>query len=263
MKHLYLFGILLILLFNQTRAQKLREDTIPKKNSSKNKYRTEISPYSLTFRGGLTQFFGELGQQDMKGSLGLGLVRSINKNLSLNLEYTAGKLGGQQEQLFNSYFVNEYNLIEILAKWNLLEQFQKEKPIDYNLSIYGGLGLMFFTANAYDMTTDELVRFSNSKASKRNQLFLRWGNPGGKSGIKKTRERVIPIGTSLEFILSEKLKVGVDYRFYFIRTDKADATSGQRLLNPEEADSYSDTPNDKFSLLSVSLTHSFAKPGRR
>ena len=122
---------------------------------------------------------------------------------------------------------------------------------------------MFFTANAYDMTTDELVRFSNSKASKRNQLFLRWGNPGGKSGIKKTRERVIPIGTSLEFILSEKLKVGVDYRFYFIRTDKADATSGQRLLNPEEADSYSDTPNDKFSLLSVSLTHSFAKPGRR
>ena len=263
MKHFYLFSILLILLSNQTKAQKLKKDTISKKTLTKHTYRTEISPYSLTLRGGLTQFFGELGQQDMNGSMGLGFARSVNKNVTLDLEYTAGKFGGQQEQLFNSYFVNEYNLVEILVKWNLLEQFKKKKPTDYNLSVYGGLGLMFFSANAYDLTTDEVVRFSNSEVSKRNQLFLRWGNPRGKAGIKKTRERVIPIGTSLEFILSEKLKVGVDYRFYFIRTDKADATSGQRLVNPEEADSYSDTLNDKFSLLSISVTYSFAKLGKK
>ena len=263
MKHFYLLIVILFLLSNRTGAQKLKVEMPVKKKTAGNTYRTEISPYSLTLRGGLTQFFGELGQQDMKGSLGLGFARSVNKSVSLDLEYTAGKFGGQQEQLFNSYFVNEYNLVEMLVKWNLSEQFKKKKATDYNLSIYGGLGLMFFSANAYDLTTNELVRFSNSEVSKRNQLFLRWGNPQGKAGIRKTRERVIPIGTSLEFILSEKLKVGVDYRFYFIRTDKADATSGQRLVNPEEADSYSDTPNDKFSLLSVSLTHSFAKPGKR
>jgi len=263
MMHLYLLVIILFLLSSRSEAQKQEIVSRTRKYQTTNTRRTEISPYSLTLRGGLTQFFGELGQQDMQGSTGISLGRSVNKNVNLNLDYTTGKLGGQKEDLFNSYFVNEYNTVEILVKWNLLEQFQKQKPIDYNLSVYGGLGIMFFAANAYDLTTDELVRFSNSQTSKRNQLFLRWGNPGGKPGIKKTRERVIPIGTSLDFILSEKWRIGVDYRFYFIRTDKADATSGQRLVNPEEADSYSDTPNDKFSLLSVSLTHSFAKPGKR
>ena len=263
MKHVYLHFIVLALLYGTAEAQQRKRVTTPAKRTFHKATKTEISPYSLTLRGGLTQFFGELNEQDMHASLGVGIARKINKSVSLGLDYTAGKVGGQKAQLFNSYFVNEYNLVEILVKWNLLEQFKKKKPTDYNLSVYGGLGLMFFSANAYDLTTDEVVRFSNSEVSKRNQLFLRWGNPRGKAGIKKTRERVIPIGTSLEFILSEKLKVGVDYRFYFIRTDKADATSGQRLVNPEEADSYSDTPNDKFSLLSISVTYSFAKLGKK
>jgi hypothetical protein len=213
-------------------------------------------------KGGLTQFFGELNEQDMRSSFGIGLDRNINKSISLSLNYTAGKVGGQKVELFNSYFINEYNTVEILTKWNLTEQFGSSKSNLCNISIYGGLGLMFFSANAYDVTTGKLLRFSNSELSKRNQIFLRWGNPGGKSGIRKTRERVIPIGTSVDYLVSEKWILGMDYRFYFIRTDKADATSGQRLVNPEEQDSYSDTPNDKFSVLSVSLIHYFAKATR-
>jgi len=260
MKHVYLQFIALVLLYRTTTAQSHKRNPTIARDLSHQTTRTEISPYSLTLRGGLTQFFGELNQQDMKGALGISLERKVNKKVSLNLDYTTGKIGGQKLELFNSYFINEYNTAEFIVKWNLTEQFTPEKSDLININIYGGAGLMFFSANAYDLNTNKLVRFSNSEFSKRNQMFLRWGNPGGRAGIKKTHERIIPIGTSIECYISRRWKIGLDYKFYFIRSDKADATSGQRLINPEEADSYSNTQNDKFSLLSVSLAHCFAKP---
>jgi len=254
----YAYALVLLLLFpvithGQNRA-------VPAKHTYKGAMRTEMSPYRLNIKGGLTQFFGELGEQDMRSAYGIGLGRNINKKVSINLDYTAGKVGGQKALLFNSYFINEYNTFELTGRWDLTEQFGKNKLNDFHLSVYGGFGLMLFSANSFDITTNELVRFSNSQFSKRNQLFLRWGNPGGKAGIKKTHEGIIPIGTSMDYNLTNRWKLGLDYRFYFVRTDKVDATSGQRLVNPEEADSYSNTPNDKFSLLSVTITHCFVKP---
>ncbi len=223
-----------------------------------------ISPYSLTVHGGLTQFYGELQKQDMRGVLGIGLNRSFNKSLSLGFEYSIGKLGGEEIPFFNSYFINEYNAAELLVKWNLMEQFVQNHHDDLDLSIYGGLGLMMFSANAYDITSNKLLRFTNSATSARNQLFLRWGNPHGKPGIKKTNERIIPVGIEANYKLFEKLIFGIDYRFYFVRSDKVDATSGMRLINPEEADTYSKTPNDKFSFLSFSVMYKFSKyPGHR
>jgi hypothetical protein len=219
--------------------------------------------FSISARGGLTQFYGELNEQDMKGSYGLGVSARITKAVSLGIDYSAGKIGGQKIPLFNSYFINEYNAVEFIGRWNLTKQFSKNKDDLLDVSVYTGVGLIFFSANAFDLKTDELVRFSNSETSKRNQLFLRWGNPRGKLGVKRTHERIIPVGAILDYNLTERFKLGLDFRFYFVRTDKLDATSGQRLINPEEAESYSDTPNDKFSLLAVTLTHYFAKPGKR
>lgn len=222
-----------------------------------------ISPYSLTVRGGLTQFYGELGQQDMPAMYGVEINRAFNKTLSLSLEYSMGKLGGQEVSFFNSYFINEYNAIELLAKWNLTEQFVPDNDGEFNINIYGGLGLMMFSANAFDIKTNNLLRFTNSKTSARNPLFLRWGKPHGKWGIKKTNERIIPIGASFDYKLFEKLIFGFNYQFYFVRSDKVDATSGMRFINPEEADSYSKTPNDKFSFLALSMTYKFSGSQKR
>jgi len=217
------------------------------------------SRYSVTVRGGLTQFYGELQKQDMHGMLGIGLSRKFNNPISLNIEYTIGKLGGEEIIFFNSYFINEFNSMELLAKWNLTEQFIQNHDGELNINFYGGLGLLMFSANAYDITSGKLLRFTNSASSARNPLFLRWGNPRGSPGIKKTNERIIPVGLSVDYKLFEKLIFGFDYRFYFVRTDKVDATSGMRLINPEEADSYSKTPNDKFSFLSLSATYKFSR----
>ena len=221
------------------------------------------SRYSLTVRGGLTQFYGELQKQDMHGMLGISLSRKFKNPLSLSFEYTIGKLGGEEISFFNSYFINEYNSLELLAKWSLTEQFIQDKDGELDINIYGGLGLMMFSANAYDITSGKLLRFTNSASSARNPLFLRWGNPRGSPGIKKTNERIIPVGLSVDYELFEKLIFGFDYRFYFVRTDKVDATSGMRFINPEEADSYSKTPNDKFSFLSLSATYKFSRYPKR
>ena len=222
-----------------------------------------ISPYSVTIRGGLTQFYGELGQQDMPAIFGIEVNRAINRTLSASLQYSTGKLGGQEVSFFNSYFINEYNAIELLAKWNLTEQFVADNDGEFNIHIYTGLGLMMFSANAFDIKTNNLLRFTNSKTSARNPLFLRWGKPHGKWGIKKTNERIIPIGASFDYKLFEKLIFGFDYHFYFVRSDKVDATSGMRLINPEEADSYSKTPNDKFSFLALSITYKLSGSTKR
>jgi hypothetical protein len=236
-----------------------------RKSSGNTLLSKEVANYTLSLRSGLTQFYGELNKQDMRGMVGLGLSRNMTQRVSVGLEYTAGKLGGENSNFFNSYFVNKYNTFEMLAKWNLTEQFRnRRKKRGYcDFSVYGGVGLMVFNANAYDLKTDKLVRFTNSAQSARNPLFLKWGPPKGPAGIRNTREGILPLGMTLDYELLDRWLVGLDFRFYFARTDKADATSGQRLTNPEESESYSDTPNDKFSLLAVSVTHLFGKRIRK
>lgn len=217
-----------------------------------------LSPYSISVRGGLTQFFGELNTQKMKFVGGASIIRNYTPAFSVGLDFTAGKLGGEKKEFFNSYFESSFSSIELLARWDLLEQFNKDvRTRRLSLTPYGGLGLMLFSSNAYDLTTNKLVRFTNSANSGRNPLFADYGAPQGKIGIRKTHERTIPLGLMLGYRLSETLMLGVDYRYYLVRTDKLDATSGRRLINPEEADSYSNTPNDKFSSLTVSVTHRF------
>ncbi|QRR04261.1 hypothetical protein HWI92_18505 [Dyadobacter sandarakinus] len=219
--------------------------------------RKEKQPNFLVLRAGLTQFYGELYEQDMHGMAGVGAGRWVNKNWALKFEYTAGKLGGQEASFFNTYFINTYNTFELHAQWDLTRQFSHFEPGDLHLNAYAGLGLMIFNANAFDLTDGRMLRFTGSKLSARNPLFLRWGKPRGAPGIRNTHEGILPLGICSEYHFLNHWKLIFDFRFYFIRTDKADATSGMRLSNPEESESYSDTPNDKFSYISAGLGFQF------
>lgn len=255
--HQYLFGTLLLLVTCAVNAQTRRVASSNGISQKKSYDRNDYQPYTLNIKTGLTQFYGELNDQDMRGVSGVSIGKAFNKNISLHLDYHAGKLGGQQFAFFNSWFVNAYNSVELMAKWNLTEQFNRFEPGNVHFSIYGGLGLIHFSANAYDLDDNHLLRFTNSKLSARNPNFLRWGRPKSLANIKRTREGMLPLGTSLDYKLLKHWKVGLDYRFYFVRTDKLDATSGMRLINPEESNSYSDTPNDKFSFIAVTLAYRF------
>lgn len=224
--------------------------------SDKKSYnRRAAQPYFLNLRCGLSQFYGELNAQAMHGIAGIGIGRSFSKQFAIQFDYNAGSIGGEKMDFFNSYFVNEYNSAECLVKWDLSEQFSEREPGPVHIAVYAGLGQIWFSANAFDLDDNKLLRFTNSGQSARNPVFLRWGTPKGPKGIKKTREGILPLGTSVDYALLAKLKITLEYRFYFVRTDKLDATSGRRLINPEESESYSETPNDAFSFIAVSLQY--------
>jgi hypothetical protein len=253
----FLAIFLTVTLYGQPASNQYSTNGISGKKSYDRKVKHSVF---VNLRGGMTQFFGELNEQDMQTVVGVSLGKYLKKEFAIQIDYNAGKVGGQKLQFFNSYFINEFNTLELLAKWDLTEQFNRLEPGPLHLTVYGGFGQIYFSANAFDLDNNEIVRFTNSELSARNPLFLRWGPAKGPRGIKKTREGILPVGTTLEFSLLPAMKLSVDYRFYFVRTDKMDATSGRRLLNPEEAESYSNTPNDKFSFLSFTLNCKFGKP---
>ncbi|MCF0072483.1 hypothetical protein LZD49_18525 [Dyadobacter sp. CY261] len=261
MRYIFLFAVCLII--NPAIAQRGHYRSSNGISDKKSYNRRSAHPYFISARGGLTQFYGELNSQAMHSMAGISFGRIFNKQLAIELDYNAGSIGGEKRPFFNSYFVNEYNSAECLVRWDLSEQFAHREPGLAHLIAYAGLGQIWFSAQAFGIDHDRLLRFTNSSQSARNPLFLRWGPPRGPRGIQKTREGLLLLGTSVEYALLEKWKVAVDYRFYFVRTDKLDATSGRRLINPEESESYSDTPNDTFSFISVSLQYHFGRPRKK
>lgn len=223
--------------------------------------RRSLSAFQIGVSGGLTQFFGELNEQDFKGLLAMDLGYRFDDHWKLSLNVSRGKLGGLERQQFHSVFESSFHQIDLLVRYNLIKKkkvWHDDKP--FHFGVLTGLGLMRFHSEAYDATSGELSRFTNSINSARNPLFVRWGTPKGtKRGIKYTNERAIPVGLWLSMPLTKQVEAGLEYRFYFVRTDKLDATSGNHGRNPEEAESYSDTPNDKYSCLSFMLLYRFRK----
>lgn len=228
-------------------------------NVAKARTKMVLSPYSIKARGGFTQFYGELNEKSFSGMAGLSVRREILGPFSANLDFSTGNLNGRKSAFYKSYFKASFNTLELLARMDITEAFSRYFDEKLHFSAYTGLGLLMFNANAYDLSTSERIRFTNSEFSGRNPLFQKFGEPKNATGIKKTRERAVPLGISLDYHFSSTWQLGVDYRFYFVRSDKLDATSGTSLLNPEESGSYSNTPNDIFSFFSLGITHRFHK----
>ncbi len=224
--------------------------------------RKVLTPISLVAKGGFTKFYGELNEKSFGGTGGIGVRYEILGPFSAGLDFSTGSLNGRKSAFYKSYFKAGYNMVELLGRFDFTEAFSYYHDEKYHVSAYTGLGLMMFNANAYDLSTGERLRYTNSAYSGRNPLFQKFGTPKAATGIKKTHERAVPLGISVDYHFSETWQAGLDYRFYFVRSDKVDATSGTSLDNPEEAGSYSGTPNDVFSFLTVSLTHRLVKKPR-
>lgn len=207
-------------------------------------------PLSVTALGGATQFWGELNQQNSNRVYGGGLRFNLKESeaISFGVDVQKGRLSGQKRPFFNSRFVNHFTSIEFIPRWDVVRGITWNQENKFSLHCFAGIGLAIFSAEAFDLTSNERVRFTNDpEKSGRTPLLKKYGTPVRKTGILKTHERIVPIGIAPGYRLTNAITVGVDLRFYFARTDKLDATSGYRLINPEEADSYSSTPNDIYS----------------
>lgn len=225
-----------------------------------------LSPLSVTFRGASTQFWGELNDRNFNTSLGFGLRAHLKdaEAFSFGLDFSAGRLSGEKKAFFNAGFVNRFSSVELIPEWDIVRAIRRDPEERLALNLYAGIGLSFFSAEAHDLATGERLRFTNHpENSGRTPHFKRYGPPKGKTGVRKTRERIIPTGVAAAYSLSKTTSIGFDLRCHFARTDKLDATSGMRLINPEEADSYSDTPNDRYSSAALFIRYRFLKSRKR
>jgi len=228
--------------------------------NTEKKYQRPLSAFQLSVSGGLTQFFGELNEQDFKGLFSAEMGYHFHDQWKLSFNVAKGQIGGLDREQFHSVFECSFHQVDLLVKYDVMKKKTGHQDKPFHVGFLTGLGLMRFHSEAYDASTGELSRFTNSPNSARNPLFVRWGTPkGAKRGIKYTNERAIPIGVWLRMPLNRQVETGLECRFYFVRTDKLDATSGIHGRNPEESDSYSDTPNDKYSNVSFFLSYRFDK----
>ena len=134
-------------------------------SNKKNYDRKARQPLFMTVRTGLTQFYGELNAQAMHGMAGLGGGLWFNKQFGAELDFHAGKIGGEKVAFFNSYFENEYNSVECIVKWDLSEQFSRNEPGLAHVILFAGLGQIWFSAHAFDLDDNRLLRFTNSAQS--------------------------------------------------------------------------------------------------
>ena len=156
----YILLIVICALVGVTFAQPVRYRSPNGISDKKNYNRRATQPYFLSFRCGLTQFYGELNAQAMHGIAGIGIGRSLNKQFAVQLDYNAGTIGGEKKAFFNSWFVNEYNSAECLVKWDLSEQFSQREPGPVHMAVYAGVGQIWFSANAFDLDGNRLLRLS-------------------------------------------------------------------------------------------------------
>ncbi len=226
----------------------------------------DLVPLSVSARGSATQFWGELNRRNTSRAWGGGVQAHLKdaEAFSLGLDVHTGRLTGRKKKFFHSYFIHDFVSVEFIPRFDIIRSIRRDPEQKVSLNLYAGVGLTLFSADAYDLDTGERVRFTNDpEKSGRNPLFQKYGTPKGKIGIRKTHERIIPVGAAISYALSKGVGAGLDIRYYLARTDKLDATSGMRLTNPEEAESYSCTPNERYSTLTVFMNYRFLRNKRK
>lgn len=260
MNRLWLFGLCSLLsawpkLYAERSAN-------PRETNTQTKTPKTYLPLSLAVRGGVTHFWGELRNQNQNWIRGLGAYYHLTdaEAFSFGAEIHWGCLTGEKRTFFNSRFVNEFQSIELLPRWDMIRGITWDPQQRFSLHCYAGVGLIFFQAEAYDLTSQERVRYTNDPVrSKRTALFKKYGPPFRKTGVHRTLEAIIPFGLTPAFRLTPNLEAGLDFRCIWARTDKLDATSGYRLINPAGKNSYSNTPNDIYSSIQLTLRYRMMK----
>lgn len=234
----------------------------PSKITTQTKRPKTYLPFSFAVRGGVTHFWGELHHQNRSRIRGLGVYYHLTdaEAFSFGAELHWGRLTGEKRNFFNSRFVNEFQTIELVPRWDMIRGITWNQHHRFSLHWYAGVGLIFFHAEAYDLTSQERVRYTNDPVrSRRTALFKKYGPPFRKTGVLRTHEAIIPFGFTPACRITPNLEASLDFRFIWARTDKLDATSGYRLINPSGKNSYSNTPNDIYSCIQLTLRYRLMK----
>ena len=221
----------------------------------------KMNTWSIAIHGGPSMFFGDLREYDFwpvnknsddsrkeSGSFQGGIT--INKQLSYwfgaRLDGSIGSLKGMKRRNYNRYFKGDYQDVSLSGTINLKGLLMgPNKMKRWKVDAYAGFGQIFYDSKAYDLSgTRPLVRETGKK-----------------------NDWIIPTGLNVNYELSSRLDLGLDFRLNYTNSDYLDATWGGDYDRNADLNSIKDAKTsrrgnselDSYGYGSVVLTYKLGK----
>jgi hypothetical protein len=224
--------------------------------------RAESQPASLAVRAGFNQLYGDLKDPISTPFGGASLLIPITKTITVELPFDVGTLQSQQDEYYHSKAKTRFIQVAGAVSVDILEWFKQGQKL-VELRPYGGAGLLFFRAEAGDLTTGAVQRVTNNAGSHRSRDGI---EARGKAGVKRTNELVWLVGLRGSTALSRRMSIFGDVRLNLVRTDKLDATLDDnnqvmQATGPAftEGNHYGKNSHDKWGYVAVGLNFYFGE----
>lgn len=183
----------------------------------------KLNTWSISAHFGPSQFFGDLREYDFFpvtknsddsykewGTMQGGI--SINKQLSylfgLRADGTMGTLKGMKRRIYGAYFNANYTDVSLSGTVNLKGLlFGGNKLKRWKMDAYAGFGQVWYKSSAYRLSgADRGVKLRTTDGT--------------------VNDWIIPIGFNVNYELTKRLDLGLDFRINHANSDKIDATYG-------------------------------------
>ena len=179
----------------------------------------KMNTWSISAHVGPSMFFGDLREYDFfpvretnadsrkeSGTFQGGLT--INKQLSYwfgaRLDGSIGNLKGMKRRQYNRYFEGNYGDVTLSGTVNLKGLLMgPNKMKRWKVDAYVGVGQVFYDATAYDLTGDVVLRETGKK-----------------------NDWVVPTGLNINYEVTKRIDIGLDFRLNHTNSDYLDATYG-------------------------------------
>lgn len=220
----------------------------------------KLNTWSIAIHGGPSMFFGDLREYDFwpvnktttdshkeSGTFQGGLT--INKQLSYlfgaRLDGSIGKLRGMKRRNYNRYFEGNYQDVSLSGTVNLKGLLMgPNKMKRWKVDAYVGFGQIFYDSKAYDLTGGVKLRETGKK-----------------------NDWIIPTGLAINYELTSRLDLGLDFRLNYTNSDYLDATWGGDYDRTPTLNSIKDAKTshkgnselDSYGYGSVVLTYKLGK----
>ena len=222
----------------------------------------KLNTWSISAHVGPSMFFGDLREYDFwpvnttnnvdshkeSGTIQGGLT--INKQLSYlfgaRLDGSIGNLRGMKRRTYNRYFEGNYFDVSLSGTVNLKGLLLGPNKLKrWKIDAYAGIGQVFYDATAYDLTGGVKLRETGKK-----------------------NDWIVPTGLNINYEVSKRIDIGLDFRLNHTNSDYLDATyGGDYSRNPQDGFSIEDQKTsrkgnselDSYGYGSIQLTYKLGK----
>ncbi len=217
--------------------------------------------WSVSAHFGPAQFFGDLREYDFfpvtknssdsKSELSFQGGLTVNKQLSyllgLRADGSMGQLKGMKRRLYNRYFTADYYDASVSATVNLKGLLMgPNKMKHWKIDGYVGVGHVWYDSKAYALGNETLIRSTD--------------------GFRN--DWTVPVGVTVNYEVSPRIDIGLDFRLTHTNSDVVDATwGGDYSTNPNDGQGIHTLKNsrkgnsalDKYGYGSLMLTYKLGK----